>query len=122
MSGEATVPVGDLRAAARRVLDAGWRPEGYTVPNRTVYPFQWLWDSCFHAIVWCELGELDRAQRELAHVFRTQDASGFVPHVDYEAAPMMHASFWGREGASTHHATADVRPCGGGARAARCRR
>jgi hypothetical protein len=100
VSEEPTVPA-DLRAAARQVLLDGWQPAGYTVPNTAVYPFQWLWDSCFHAIVWADLGEADRAQRELHHLFRTQDADGFVPHVDYEAAPDTHATFWGRRGASS---------------------
>lgn len=98
-----TLPVDPLevRAASRRVLDANWRPEGYTVPNASVYPFQWLWDSCFHAIVWAELGESDRARRELRHLFRTQTADGFVPHVDYEFAPEHHADFWGGAGRSS---------------------
>lgn len=109
MDGAPTVPVDDerthdrdaVRAAARSVLDANWRDEGYTVPNGAVYPFQWLWDSCFHAIVWAELGEPDRARRELAHLFRTQAPDGFVPHVDYEWSPAHHADFWGREGSSS---------------------
>ena len=100
---DVTLPAdpGSIRAAAREVLEANWRPEGYTVPNASVYPFQWLWDSCFHAITWAELGEPDRARSELLHLFRTQNAEGFVPHVDYEFAPSHHASFWGREGQSS---------------------
>lgn len=101
MSSGPTLSAGALRARAREILEAHWRPEGYTVPNATVYPFQWLWDSCFHAIVWAHLGEADRALAELAHVFRTQDRAGFVPHIDYEADPSMHETFWGRPGAST---------------------
>lgn len=98
-----TLPAGDarLRAAARSVLEVNWRPEGYTVPNADVYPFQWLWDSCFHAIAWADLGEPQRALDELRHLFRTQNASGFVPHVDYEFAPLHHADFWGRADHST---------------------
>ena len=83
-------------AGARAVLEANWRPEGgYTVPNGAVYPFQWLWDSCFHAVTWAALGEGDRARSELAHLFRTQSRLGFVPHVDYEHDPRHHAAFWG---------------------------
>lgn len=107
--GAPTVPVGAdgaggaaaVRAAARAVLDANWRDEGYTVPNATVYPFQWLWDSCFHAVTWAALGEPERARRELAHLFRMQATDGFVPHVDYEWAPDHHSGFWGREGSSS---------------------
>ena len=89
-----------LRAAARQVLDANWRAP-YTVPNAAVYPFQWLWDSCFHALVWADLGEPERAVSELAHLFRTQSPLGFVPHVDYERDPGHHAAFWGRAGSSS---------------------
>ena len=98
-----TLPVDPdaVRAAARAVLEANWRPEGYTVPNAEVYPFQWLWDSCFHAITWADLGEPDRARTELAHLFRTQNAEGFVPHVDYEFSPNHHGDFWKREGHSS---------------------
>jgi len=98
-----TLPVDPVvvRAAGRAVLEANWRPEGYTVPNAEVYPFQWLWDSCFHAITWADLGEGDRARSELAHLFRTQNAEGFVPHVDYEFLPSHHEEFWKREGQSS---------------------
>ena len=84
------------------VLEANWREgPGYTVPSTTVYPFQWLWDSCFHAVTWAVLGEGERARRELAHLFRTQSPLGFVPHVDYEHEPGHHAEFWRREGQSS---------------------
>jgi glucosylglycerate hydrolase len=98
-----TLPVdaAALAAAARAVLESNWRPEGYTVPNAEVYPFQWLWDSCFHAIAWAELGSAQRALSELAHLFRTQGSDGFVPHIDYEFAPMHHADFWGQPDRST---------------------
>jgi len=90
-----------VRAAARAVLESNWRAEGYTVPNSSVYPFQWLWDSCFHAVIWARLGDPTRARTELAHLFRMQAPDGFVPHVDYEWAPEHHAAFWGRSDASS---------------------
>ncbi len=43
----------------------------------------------------------ERALAELRHLFRTQDESGFVPHVDYEVDPLVLAPFWGRAGASS---------------------
>ncbi len=98
--GDRTLPV-DLEAACRSVLEENWYEAGYTVPNRSTYPYQWLWDSCFHALVWARLGEVDRARRELRHLFRTQDAAGFVPHVDYEFDPRAQAAFWGRAGSSS---------------------
>ena len=87
----------EILTGARRVLDANWRAEGYTVPNARVYPFQWLWDSCFHSIVWAALDEPSRAVSELAHLFRTQNVDGFVPHMDYEFDPRAHADLWGRD-------------------------
>jgi len=67
-----------------------------------VYPFAWLWDSCFHAVIWAALGHGDRALTELAHVFRCQDeATGFVPHVDYQRDPDHLRAFWGRSGSSS---------------------
>jgi hypothetical protein len=90
----------ELAERAREVLEAAWQPEGYTVPNLAVYPHQWLWDSCFHAIVWAHLGESGRAVAELGNVFAHQGADGFVPHMTYWREPTLHASFWGRPATS----------------------
>ena len=95
-------PVGgasELRAAARRLLERHWQPAGFTAPHPEVYPWRWLWDSCFHALVWLELGD-ERALTELAAVFRWQHPSGFVPHIGYHDRPA-HRSFWGHPTAST---------------------
>jgi hypothetical protein len=111
MSGD-TVPVGarpletgadgpvSLADRALAMLDAHWQPRGFTVPNGSVYPHQWLWDSCFHAIVWAHLGRGDRAVQELGNVFARQHADGFVPHMTYWDQPELHAEFWGRSGES----------------------
>jgi hypothetical protein len=90
----------ELAAAAREVLDAAWDPAGYTAPSPERYPWQWLWDSCFHAIVWAELGD-ERAVIELARLLGAQDADGFVPHVLYAPHPSPHGDFWGRTDASS---------------------
>ncbi len=65
------------------------------MPNPTTYPWQWLWDSCFHAIVWTHLGD-DRGVLEIQSALRDQDADGFVPHLRYGTGPNPHAAFWGR--------------------------
>ena len=75
-----TVPAGDLRAAVASMMAAHWREGGYTVPHGSVYPWQWLWDSCFHSLIWAELGDGERAVAELANVLAVQDELGFVPH------------------------------------------
>jgi hypothetical protein len=82
-------------------MEAHWRPEGFTVPHAMTYPFRWLWDSCFHSIIWLALGDADRAVAELAFTLSVQEPDGFVPHLHYVGAPDHHAPFWGRPTVST---------------------
>lgn len=85
-----------LDGPVRRILDSAWREPGYCVPNAEVYPHQWLWDSCFHSLIWIALGD-DRALTELTNAMAHQDeATGFVPHMTYWDQPDQDASFWGR--------------------------
>ncbi|HJR24865.1 MAG TPA: hypothetical protein VJ804_05285 [Acidimicrobiales bacterium] len=66
------------------------------MPNERTYPWQWLWDSCFHAVVWAHLGD-ERAGLELQAALADQDEEGFVPHLRYAGrAPNPHEAFWGR--------------------------
>jgi hypothetical protein len=51
-----------------------------TVPSPGAYPFQWFWDSCFHAIVWSRFDRA-RAADELRALLAWQEPNGFVPHV-----------------------------------------
>jgi len=97
-----TLPGPDaVRARVRAVLDAHWQDVGYTVPNQRVYPHQWLWDSCFHAVIWSHLGVPDRGVAELRNVFAHQSDDGFVPHMTYWRAAQMHEEFWGRSHTSS---------------------
>jgi hypothetical protein len=90
-----------LVARSRAVMEDHWRPERRSsVPNEAVYPWAWLWDSCFHAIIWDALDD-DRAAVELGSVFEAQTASGFVPHMRYTSDPAASEELWGRRGAST---------------------
>jgi hypothetical protein len=89
----------ELTSRVRAALDAAWTGR-YAVPSPATYPSQFLWDSCFHAVVWAALGD-DRAAVELGSVFRFQSPAGFVPHVAYDADPGVLAGFWGREGCSS---------------------
>jgi hypothetical protein len=104
------------RERVRAMLEAHWVPEGYAAPNEMVYPWQWLWDSCFHAIIWADLGAGERAVAELESALSTQADDGFVPHMNYVRQPDFHAEFWGRRGASSitqppmyGHALAELR-------------
>ncbi len=83
------------------MLDDAWVDEGYASPNHITYPFQWLWDSCFHAIAWADVDRADRALVELATALSTQAADGFVPHMNYVRRPGAHADLWGRDDASS---------------------
>lgn len=105
----------DLRADVASMMARQWRPEGYTSPNATTYPWMWLWDSCFHALVWAELGD-DRSAIELCTVLSGQLADGFVPHMSYAVEPRASRAFWGVDGRSTitqppmyAHAAAELR-------------
>ena len=89
-----------VRAGARAVLEAHWVSEGYAVPNPATYPWQWLWDSCFHAVCWAELGD-DRGLIELHTALSVQAADGFVPHMNYVRSPGVAADLWGRDDASS---------------------
>ena len=93
----------DLRKAARKILESNersvvlnGRTYVYTVPSASkkprpifetpwysvsYYPFQWFWDSCFHAIVYAALGEPKRAKEELRSLITAQREDGFIPHV-----------------------------------------
>lgn len=90
-----------LLEQCERVMHANWTESGYTAPNKERYPWQWLWDSCFHAIIWAELGYEDRAVTELETLLSTIEPSGFVPHMNYVADPSKSLSLWGRKATST---------------------
>lgn len=76
-----------LEHQARRLLEQHWCPtRGFSVPNAVTYPHLWLWDSCFHAIIWAHLGD-SRALRELDAVLAGQLPGGLVPHMVYGEVP-----------------------------------
>ena len=109
----------ELRERVLAVLRRHWvdvpPAGGYTAPNRRRYPWQWLWDSCFCALIWAELGD-DRGIDELEQILGAADSSGCVPHMAYQLDPRHHEEFWGRAGASSitgppmyGHALAELR-------------
>lgn len=79
----------DLKKEAQKLLNANTHRStyngkvyAYTVPSNDVYPFQWFWDSCFHAIAWSYL-DIDRAKEEIRSLLSHQEDSGFIPHVTF---------------------------------------
>ena len=69
----------ELAETAQRVLDENRRGT-WTCPSSTLYPHQWLWDSCFTAI---GLARVDpaRAADELRALLRGQWSNGMFPHM-----------------------------------------
>ena len=52
---------------------------GYSRPSPAHYPWQWYWDSCFHAIVWRRFDRA-RAERELRSLLAGGSEDGFIGH------------------------------------------
>jgi hypothetical protein len=85
-----------VRDRCEAVLRQNWR-EGtrasdgtrfaYTCPSPGRYPWQWYWDSCFHAIVWRRF-EPGRPERELRSLLAAQRADGFIGHTIFWNEPL----------------------------------
>ncbi len=95
MLNPATARIDSLRFQVERLYDANrqvgtasWCGHDYdfVCPSTGTYPFQWFWDSCFHAIVLSRF-DVRRAEVELQSLMRNQQPDGFVAHV----------TFWQRE-------------------------
>jgi glycogen debranching enzyme len=101
--------VGALRDAVRGVLERNRRVVGatrYTQPALSTYPHQWLWDSCFHAILWALLGDRAMAHDELRALFRAQVTDGLdrgrIPHMTFhDGATAGDVQLWGSSVGST---------------------
>ncbi len=55
----------------------------YTIPSSSVYPFQWFWDSCFHAVIYTRLDDLKYAKDEIRSLLASQWENGMIPHIIY---------------------------------------
>jgi glycogen debranching enzyme len=83
------VDVSAVAADARRVLNSNrqqgisdWNARAYNFvcPSPQAYPFQWLWDSAFHAIaLLCVDPEL--AKQEIRCLLQGAQPDGFIPHM-----------------------------------------
>lgn len=54
----------------------------FTCPSSVTYPFQWFWDSCFHAIALSHI-DIKKAEAELFSLLKNQHQDGFVSHVTF---------------------------------------
>jgi hypothetical protein len=82
-----------LAAAVRSLLEANWREGtyrglefGFGVPSPRSYPWQWYWDSCFHAIVRRRF-DRTRARRELETLLAPA-RDGFIGHTVFWGRPL----------------------------------
>jgi glycogen debranching enzyme len=75
------------------------------------YRHQWLWDSCFHAIVWRRF-DPERAREELRTLLRAGRADGFVPHTAFWGWPAgwRRAPFYATDSVRGATATATIGP------------
>jgi hypothetical protein len=63
------------------------------VPSVRDYPFQWFWDSCFHAIVWSRF-DPERAAAELRGLLAVQEPDGLIPHVVFWKGDLVSRLQW----------------------------
>jgi len=85
----ATPDTAAIAADARRVL-AGNRQTGvsdwdgkrydFVCPSGSTYPFQWLWDSAFHAIALLHV-DPELAKQEIRCLLQGAQPDGFIPHM-----------------------------------------
>jgi glycogen debranching enzyme len=60
------------------VSEWGSRPYDFICPSRAAYPFQWMWDSCFHAIALLAV-DPELAKQELRCLLQAAQPDGFLP-------------------------------------------
>jgi glycogen debranching enzyme len=97
-----------LRREVARIMRQNFREKDghrYTIPSPASYPYQWLWDSCFHAIILTHF-DINAAKEELLSLITHQFENGMLPHMVYwdMQTDARYASVnvdWGREGTSS---------------------
>jgi hypothetical protein len=98
--------LGWLKAQVIRIYEvnhqigyASWCDDSFnfTCPSSATYPFQWFWDSCFHAIVLSHI-DIAKAEAELFSLVANQHPDGFISHV----------TFWQRDSHEEMISTYDI--------------
>ncbi len=69
---------------AIKVLDNNFQEEGFTLPSKGLYPFQWKWDSGFIALGFAHYN-MDRAKKEINTLLNAQWENGFIPHIIFHS-------------------------------------
>lgn len=92
-----------LKKQSLEILADNRRSSGahrYTLPSAEHYPYQWLWDSCFHAIIYAQ-SDPQMARAEIVSLLSKQFENGMVPHIIYWTPGILHLFRWGVEGTSS---------------------
>jgi len=85
----AEVDISAVAREARRVLGANrqsgvsaWdgRKYNFVCPSSSSYPFQWFWDSSFHAIALLCV-DPEAAKQEIRCLLQGAQPDGFIPHM-----------------------------------------
>jgi hypothetical protein len=69
-----------LTKIAQGILLNNYKEQGFTVPSKGLYPFQWKWDSGFIAIGYAHF-DLPKAKKEIETLLNAQWGNGFIPHI-----------------------------------------
>jgi hypothetical protein len=84
---------GGLEGLCHQTLASNWCegerdgvPYAFTRPSARTYPWQWYWDSCFHAIVWARF-DASRSRRELETLLSVE-RDGFIGHTIFWTRPL----------------------------------
>lgn len=88
----------NLEEEARKLYENNRRVKNgfqFTVPSPGTYPYQWLWDSCFHAIVLAKLGDTESAKKEMLSLVSRQLSDGMLPHVIFWRQGLVRPYEWG---------------------------
>ncbi|HLC87613.1 MAG TPA: trehalase family glycosidase [Patescibacteria group bacterium] len=96
----------DFKKTIKSLMLSNRRHRGgnlYTLPSPESYPYQWLWDSCFHAIILSHY-DISSAKEELLSLFVRQFENGMIPHMIYwqkKTASDFPVIEWGKEDTSS---------------------
>jgi len=98
---------------AIETLEGNWM-EGFTIPTKKLYPFQWNWDSGFTALGISHFS-IDKCILELQSLFSGQWENGMIPHIIFhsenETTYFPNHDFWNPEvnsGAPTKPKTSGI--------------
>ena len=101
---------------AKNILNANYRPQGFTIPSEGLYPFQWNWDSGFIALGFAHF-DIEKAKKEIETLLDAQWDNGLIPHIifhtdsdTYFPGPDFHQSNLHPKSSKKYRSTGMVQP------------